>query len=391
MINFYNEAKMIKNEIIDLRRKLHSNPELGFEEFETSKFIKKFLRENNISFKVFAKTGVCGIITGEIIGNNKVVALRADMDALPLEEKNSCDYASNVIGKMHACGHDAHVSILLGTAKILNKYKGAFSGTIKLIFEPAEETVGGALFMIEEGVLQNPNVDAMIGLHVDETINSGTIMIKDDIVNAASNPFSIKITGAGGHGAYPHLAIDSILIASNIILLSQSIISREISPLSSAVITFGSINAGSASNIIPEEVFITGIIRTLGNREFVLERFKTIIDGICTSMRAVADIEIEYSYPCLLNNSNIVSLVKNSAVDILGRENVLVQEYPKMGVESFAYFANKVDSAFYFVGTKNESKNIIYPAHSPRFNIDEDILPSAVAIQCLSAFNYLTK
>lgn len=220
-MNFKNEAISIKNELINIRRTLHEHPEIGMEEYQTSKFIKNFLKNQGIEFKEVSKTGVCGIIRGtkkNDEGKEKTIALRGDIDGLPIVDKKVCDYSSKVNGKMHACGHDAHTTILLGAAKILNENKHLFSGNIKLLFEPAEETIGGARFMIEEGVLENPRVDCICGLHVEETLECGTIMLKGGVVNAASNPFTITIKGSGGHGAYPHTTVDPIVIASHIVL-----------------------------------------------------------------------------------------------------------------------------------------------------------------------------
>ncbi|MDU5230605.1 MAG: amidohydrolase, partial [Anaerococcus sp.] len=265
------EANHIKDELIEIRRTLHQYPELGFEETNTSKFIKDFLTKEGITFKEFAGTGVCGIIEGTKEGENKkVIGLRADIDGLPMQDKKSCSYASKISGKMHACGHDGHTTILLGAAKLLNKNKDKFNGTIKLIFEPAEETTGGARVMIEEGVLTNPNVDVMCGLHVEETLDAGMIMVRRGTVNAASNPFNITIKGSGGHGAYPDTAIDPIVMASHVVTSLQSIVSREIKPVNPAVVTIGSIHGGTAQNIIPNEVKLGGIIRTMTNedREF---------------------------------------------------------------------------------------------------------------------------
>lgn len=218
------EVISIKNEIINLRRMIHMNPELGFEEYETSKLIKKFLDKEGIPYETYAETGVCGVIKGNLqINKDRVIGLRADIDALPIEEKNKCNYISSVKGKMHACGHDAHTAILLGVAKILNNNREYFGGTVKLIFEPAEETVGGSKFMIKDGVLKNPDVDIMCGLHVDENIKCGQIEVKYGSVNAASNPFKIHVKGVGGHGAYPAASVDPIVIASNIVTSIQKI------------------------------------------------------------------------------------------------------------------------------------------------------------------------
>ena len=393
MKNFKLEADNIKDELKQIRRTLHQYPELGFEETNTSKYIKEFLTKEGIEYTEFAKTGVCGIINGTKESNNKVIALRADIDGLPIQDKKTCEYSSKVKGKMHACGHDGHTTILLGAAKILNKHKDEFSGIVKLIFEPAEETTGGAKVMIKEGVLENPKVDVMCGLHVEETIDCGSIMVRKGTVNAASNPFNITIKGAGGHGAYPDTAIDPIVIAGHVITSLQSIVSREIKPVNPSVVTIGSIHGGTAQNIIPSEVKMSGIIRTMTNedREFAKQRLKEIVNGICTTFRGSAEIEIEESYPCLYNDDDMVDLLEKSAIEILGAENVKLQKNPKLGVESFAYFANEVPSVFYFLGIRNEKKGIIHSAHNNLFDIDEDALPIGVAIQCEIALNYLTR
>lgn len=388
-----NEVISIKDEIIKLRRNFHMNPELGFEEYETSKFIKEYLDKEGISYESYAKTGVCGIIRGDLEEKkDRVIGLRSDIDALPIEEKNKCEYISTVKGKMHACGHDGHAAILLGVAKILNRNRELFGGTIKLIFEPAEETIGGARYMIEEGVLTDPNVDIMCGLHLDENINCGQVEVKFGAVNAASNPFKVEVMGVGGHGAYPSSAIDPIVISSNIINALQNIVSREVNPLNSAVITVGSIHGGTGANIIPEKVTLTGIIRTLNSedRQLVTRRVDEIAKGIGLTLRGKVKIEIEESYPMLINDKNSVNKLRHAAIKVIGEENVLEQEYPHMGVESFAYFANEIPSVFYFLGCRNEEKGIIHPAHSSLFDIDEDALMIGVAIQCQMVLDYLT-
>lgn len=389
-MDFLNKAMEIKEQLVGWRRHFHENPELGFEEFETSKTIKNFLRDEGIEFYEVAGTGICAIIKGK---GNKTIGLRADIDALPLEDKKSCEYTSKVKGRMHACGHDAHITILLGAAKILNNIKDELPGNVKLFFEPAEETVGGARFMIKEGVLENPSVDCVIGLHVDEGTESGKIGIKKGVVNAASNPFTIKIFGKGGHGAHPEDTIDPIVIASNIILSLQTIVSREIPPTDPAVITIGSIHGGTAQNIIPEEVTISGIIRTMRSehREYVKRRLVEVVEGISKAMRGSCEIKIEESYPCLYNNDRMVDLLQESAEGIIGKENIIQRENPSMGVESFAYFSMERPAAFYFLGVRNEERGIINPAHGSLFDVDEDALPIGVAIQCKAAFDYLSK
>ena len=393
MITFLEEANRIKDELITIRRDLHEHPELGFEEKRTSEKIKEFLTKEGIPYVEVAKTGVCGIIKGEKKDNNRVIGLRADMDALPIQDKKVCSYSSKVPGKMHACGHDAHTTILLGVARILNKNKRLFGGCVKLFFEPAEETVGGAPFMIKEGVLENPRVDAIVGLHVTEDLDYGKIRIKSGVVNAASNPYKIKIKGRGGHGAAPHTTIDPIVIASNVVMSLQNIVSREIAPVNPSVITVGSINGGTAQNVIPEEVEITGIIRTLTkeDREYVVRRFKELVTGICRGMRGECDIYIEEGYPCLYNNATMVERVKYVGKELLGVENVVEQKHPSMGVESFAFFAMERTSAFYYLGTGNRTKGTDKAAHSNLFDIDEDAIPLGVAMQCGIAYDYLTR
>lgn len=392
-MNLKNEVISIKDEIINLRREFHMNPELGFEEYKTSKVIKDYLDKEGISYESYAKTGVCGIIRGNLEKNKeRVIGLRSDIDALPIEENNKCEYTSTIKGKMHACGHDGHAAILLGVAKLLNRNRDLFGGTVKVIFEPAEETVGGARYMIEEGILNNPKVDIMCGLHLDENINCGQVQVKFGAVNAASNPFKIEVMGVGGHGAYPASAIDPIVISSNIINSLQNIVSREVNPLNSAVITVGSIHGGTGANIIPEKVTLTGIIRTLNkeDRHLVTKRVTEIAKGIGLTLRGKVKIEIEESYPMLINDKNSVNKLRNAAIKIIGEENVLEQEYPHMGVESFAYFANEIPSVFYFLGCRNEEKGIIHPAHSSLFDIDEDALIVGIAIQCQMVLDYLT-
>lgn len=366
MINFNKEANEIKDELIAIRRDLHMHPELGFEEVRTSGVIKEFLKENNIPYIEVAKTGVCGIITGTKDGEGKVVALRGDIDALPIQDMKSCEYKSQIPGRMHACGHDSHTTILMGAAKILNKYKDKFSGTVKLLFEPAEETTGGAPHMITQGVLENPRVDCIFGLHVDEETECGTIKIKKGVVNAASNPYNIKITGQGGHGASPHTTVDPVVIASHIVLALQTIVSREIAPVNPAVVTVGMLHAGTGQNIIPGEAKLSGMIRTMTkeDRKFAVRRLNEIVNGIAEMSRAKAEVEVFESYPCLYNDDDCVDLLMESASSVIGKENVLEQKAPKMGVESFAYFANERPSAFYFLGSGNKEKNTTQPAHS---------------------------
>ncbi|MBW9152065.1 M20 family metallopeptidase [Clostridium estertheticum] len=390
IVNFLNMAKNIESELIDMRRDIHQNPELGFDLFRTSQKVKDFLKAEGIEFYEVAQTGICAIIRGN---GKKTVALRADMDALPLQDKKVCDYSSKINGKMHACGHDAHTTILLGAARILNNMRDELKGNVKLFFEPAEETTGGSPLMIKEGVLEHPSVDAVIGLHVEEWLEAGTVGLKRDIAYAASNPFTIKIIGKGGHGASPHVTIDPIVIASNVIVALQSIVSREIPPTDPAVITVGSIHGGTAQNIIPEDVTISGIIRTMKSehREYINKRLVQVVEGIVKAMRGKCEIEIEESYPCLHNNDELSDMFENKSKELIGESNVYKLDQPTMGVESFAYFSMEKPSLFYFLGSGNKEKGIINPAHGSLFDIDESCLSIGVAMQCTLAYEFLLK
>ncbi|MEK6265928.1 MAG: M20 family metallopeptidase [Clostridium sp.] len=381
-------AENIHSQLIDIRRDLHKNPELGFDLFRTSQKVKEFLQAEGIEYYAVAGTGICAIIRGM---GEKTVALRADMDALPLDDKKTCDYSSEVKGKMHACGHDAHTTILLGAAKILNSMRDKIPGNVKLFFEPAEETTGGSRIMIKEGVLESPNVDAIIGLHVEEWLEAGTVGLKRGVAYAASNPFTIKIIGKGGHGARPHMTIDPIVIASSVITSLQNIISREIDPTEPAVLTIGSIHGGTAENIIPEEVIIAGIIRTTSseNREYLKTRLIQVVEGIVTSMRGKCEIDIVESYPCLYNNDKLAGMFEILASEVIGEDNVYKLENPTMGGESFSYFSMERPSLFYFLGSGNVEKGIVHPAHGNLFDIDESCLSIGVAMQCKLAYEFL--
>lgn len=389
-MDFYTGALNIKESLVKWRREFHMYPELGYEEENTSRAIKKVLEENEIEYYETAKTGICALIRGS---GFKTVGIRADIDALPLKDNKKCSYASKVSGKMHACGHDAHTAILMGTALMLNSNKGYLNGNVKLFFEPAEETTGGAKLMIKEGVLENPHVDGIIGLHVDENISCGKVGVKKGVVNAASNPFTIRIIGKGAHGARPHDSIDPIFIGSSVIMNLQSILSRELPPVEPAVVTIGSFHGGTAQNIIPEEVTISGIIRTMKTeyREYVIKRFKEIVKGIVTSLRGQCIVEIDESYPCLYNDDSMYNLFLKSSSKLIKEENVIKLDNPSMGVESFAYFSMERPAVFYYLGVRNEEKGIINAAHSCLFDIDEDSLPLGVALHCQLAYDFLNE
>ncbi|MGL5823124.1 MAG: M20 metallopeptidase family protein [Sarcina sp.] len=395
MIDFITEALLIKEDLLRIRRYLHLNPELGMKEVCTAEYIKSILDDMGIYYYTSFNTGIVGIIKGSYTTKNteKVIALRADMDALPIEEENNLSYKSQHKGIMHACGHDMHMAILLGAAKIINKYKDNFTGTVKLIFEPAEETIGGAKFMINEGVLKNPDVDIIVGLHVEETLECGKVSIKSGAINSASNPFKIKIIGIGGHGAYPHKTQDIIYISSILINLLQGIISREVDATDPAIITVGKIHAGSAGNIIPKELILEGIIRTASkeSRIYIIKKITKICEYLATLYEVKINLNLEDGYPVLINSNDATEQIINSANKLLKSENVIYKKNINLGVESFAYFSEQIKSVFYFLGAKPKDQDIVYPAHSSKFMLNEECLVIGSAMQAKIAIDYLTK
>lgn len=389
-INFLDEANKFKKDMTQLRRQLHMYPELGFEEYKTSDLIEKTLKSLKITTKKVAKTGVLGLLKGHKQG--KTIALRADIDALPIQDKKKVHYRSKRNGKMHACGHDAHTAVLLGAAMILSNIKDHLCGNVKFLFQPAEETDGGALPMIEEGVLENPKVDAIFGLHCDENIDCGKVGLKYGKANASSDMFEVNIIGSASHGASPHIGTDAIAISSQVINALQNIVSRTVDPIDSAVITIGLIRGGYKRNIIADNVYLEGIIRTLSpqTRIHVRKKFKKIVEGVTESMGAKANIKIIPSYPSLINNDKMVDFLKKNIESLLGKRCILVKQKPSMGVEDFAYFLEKVPGAFFYLGTRNKRKQIIHPAHSSLFDIDEDALPIGAAIHAKTAYEFLS-
>jgi amidohydrolase len=377
-------AKEISPWLSKVRRDFHMYPELGMEEFRTQRKICEYLDEFGISYKKMAKTGV----VGEIKGNNafKTIALRADMDALPILEKNNVSYKSQNNGVMHACGHDAHTTILLGVAKILSEKKDELRVNVRFIFQPAEETVGGAEPMIKEGVLEG--VNSIFGLHVSSLIEKGSVEYRYKEMNASSDNIGIEVQGISAHGAYPGDGVDAIVITAQLITAMQSIISR-IDARDSAVLTIGMIEGGNAHNIIADSVKLTGTLRILDPkvRELVKEKLKVLVETLPFSMGGKGILKIERGYSSLINDDTMVELIKKNAIDILGRENVLEKEKPNMGVEDFGYYLEKIPGAFFNLGVKNEKKQITALAHNEYFDIDEEALHLGVAIQILNVLS----
>lgn len=356
--------------MINLRETIHMYPEDGFSEFTTSKIIIEELEKLGIKVqKNVAKTGVVGLIEGKYQG--KTVLLRADMDALKIQEQADVEYKSKIDGMMHACGHDGHVAGLLGAAMILNELKDNLHGNVKLVFQPAEERDGGALPMIEEGVLENPKVDAAFAAHLWGYLNEGEVHLKEGPMMASPDIFNIKVIGKGGHGAVPQESIDPIVITCQIVNSLQTIVSRKINPLDPVVITCGRIQGGDCHNVIPNEVELEGTIRTFNEetRNWVPKVMEDLIRGITTSQGAAYEFKYEPKYPALINDKYMTSFAKESLKKVVGEENVFDLKEPNMGGEDFAYFAQKVPSAFIFVGiANNKSEPVIH--HNPYFKWD---------------------
>ena len=383
-------AQRVFNEVIANRRHLHAHPELSFCEYETSGFIKQKLGQMGISWMAMADTGIVAVIQGEI-ASQRVIALRADIDALPIAEANEVPYASQNTGIMHACGHDAHTSSLLGAAQILQSLKSKFAGTIKLIFQPAEEKLpGGASIMIKEGVLENPVPEAIIGQHVMPALECGKIGIREGRFMASMDEIFVKVRGKGGHGAQPHQNIDPVLITSHIIVALQQIVSRMADPMLPTVLSFGKVIANGAINVIPDEVYIEGTFRTLDEkwRDEAHVKIKTMAETIAKSMGGSCEFNIVRGYPPLVNEKRLTEHVRSFAEDYLGKENVLDLDV-WMAAEDFAYYSQAANSCFYLLGVGNKEKGITSSLHTPTFNIDENALTLSTGLMAYIALKQL--
>ncbi len=369
-----------RDELIALRRDFHMHPELGFEERRTSDIVRKYLENLGIKTKRMAKTGVVGYLDN---GGDKTIAIRADMDALPIQEENNVPYASTIPGKMHACGHDAHTAMLLVTAKILSQMK--FEGNIRFIFQPAEEGLNGARKMIEEGAIEG--VDSIIGLHVWANIPTGKIAITPGPVLANVDHFQIHIRGQGGHGASPHQTRDPIVASAQLISSLQSIVSRNVDPLKTAVVTVGKITGGTAFNIIPEEVIMEGTVRTYDEdvHKMVEKRIKEISRNVAKAYGCNARVKYKNLNYATINDESLAEIGKKVASQFLE----VLEGIRDMGGEDFSEYARIIPGLFVFLGTRNEEKGIVYPHHSPRFDVDEDALIYGVAFEVKMALELL--
>lgn len=384
-------AQEYHSEIISLRRQIHSNPELAFEEFETAALVAKFLKENGIECQEgIAKTGVVGLIKGKN-PDSKTIALRADMDALPIFELNDIDYKSKNEGKMHACGHDVHTSSLLGAAKILKTLSPEFEGTIKLIFQPSEEKYpGGAKVMIEEGVLENPKPDIIFGQHVYPELDAGMVGMKSGQYMASTDEIFLTIKGKGGHGAIPQKNIDPVLIASHIVVALQQIVSRNANPSMPTVLSFGRFIADGQTNVIPDVVKLSGIMRTFDEtwRAEIKKKVTEMSQLIAKSMGGECEVFIDQGYPFLVNDEKVTEKTRNFAKEFLGEENVKELEL-RTTAEDFAYFSQKVPGCFYRLGIRNVEQGIDSNLHTATFDVDESSLEIGMGLMAWLAVREL--
>lgn len=383
-------AQQIHSNVVENRRHLHANPELSFHEYQTSAFVAQKLDELGIEYRKMANTGLVALIKGAK-PSVSVVALRADMDALPIVEANDVVYKSKNPGVMHACGHDVHTSSLLGTAKILTDLKEEFGGTVKLIFQPAEEKLpGGASMMIREGVLENPKPDAVIGQHVMPMIEAGKVGFRSGKYMASTDEIYVTVHGKGGHGAQPQQNIDPVLITSHIIVALQQIVSRVADPKIPSVLSFGKVIANGATNVIPNEVYLEGTFRTMDEdwRGIAHQKMKKMAEGIAEAMGGSCDFNIVRGYPFLINEEKLTAELRAYAEEYLGKENVLDLDI-WMAAEDFAYYSQVSDACFYRLGTGNQERGITSSVHTPTFDVDENSLGLSTGLMTYIALKQL--
>ncbi len=379
--------------VIADRRHIHENPELGFEETETAAFVKERLESLGVEDirTGIAKTGVTALVKGTKPGPDKVVMLRADMDALPINQESDKEYISKNPGVMHACGHDAHTAMLMGAARILMERRDQFSGTVKLLFQPSEEANGGgAKPMIEAGVLEDPHVDAVFGQHLMSSIPTGQVGTRGGPVQASADEFIVKVQGKGGHGAMPHEAVDSIMVATDIISGLRSIVARNVDPLEPLVVSVCAIHSGKAYNVIPDVAEFGGTVRTFSdeNRDLAGARIREVAEGVASAQGATVQVTYERGYPPTVNDEEMAELAIKSLTKVVGEEG-MIEMKPIMPAEDMSYFLEERPGAYFMTGCRNEEKGIVWPHHHPKFDIDEDALGIGVAGLVQVAMDYL--
>jgi amidohydrolase len=374
-------AKQYAQETIDIRRHLHAHPELSYKEFQTSAFVQEKLKGLDIPFEIKATTGVVGVIRGKN-PEKRVIALRADMDALPIKEENAVPYKSQNEGIMHACGHDAHTSILLGASKILQELKSEWEGTVKIIFQPGEEkNPGGASLLIKEGVLHDPQPQAIFGLHVHPGLEIGKFSFRGGPSMASADEIYITVRGKGGHAANPHLTVDTILVASHIVVALQQVISRNKNPFTPSVLSISSFQGGYTTNVIPSEVKLMGTFRAIDEtwRFQAHKLIHRICKGIAQAMGAEIDVLVDVGYPVVINDEILYPVARKKAEEFIGKENVQETEV-RMGSEDFGYYTQEIPGCFYRIGVMNVAKGITSGVHTPTFNIDESAIEKGMGM-----------
>jgi len=394
MQSIANEVKDIQEDIVKWRRDLHQIPEVGLEVPKTAGYIAERLKEMGIEHKNnVGGHGVIGLIKGN--GEGKTILLGADMDALAIKEETGLPFASTN-GNMHACGHDSHAAMLLGAAKVLNKHRDSFKGNIKLLFQPGEEGPGGAKPMIEDGAMENPKVDAALALHIGvifKEVETGQVGVSYGNIMACLDRFKIKIIGKGCHGAMPNQGVDPITIAGQVISSIQTIVSREIKPTCPAVVTIGTLHAGTAYNIIPDFVEIEGTARALDQetRERIAASIESIVAGITKGMHGDYEYIYTFGYPPVVNDAEFTKGFVESAKKIVGEKDILELKEPTMGGEDMSYYLEMVPGTFFFLGGINEKKGITYPHHNSKFDLDEDVFWRGSALLAQGAIDWLNE
>lgn len=385
----YDIAKQMNESLIKTRRELHTIPETAFKEFKTSEYIQNRLKALGIPFEICAQTGVVGLIKGRHEG--KTILLRADIDGLPVNEESDVEFKSKHTGFMHACGHDVHTTCLLGAAEILNNMKNELHGNIKLVFQPAEEGVGGALPMINEGVMENPHVDACIAMHVEPFEKCGNIQIKSGSIMASPDDFELTVYGRGGHGAYPHLCVDPILIGSMIVNAYQTIVSRHFNPMTPCVVSVCSFNAGTCTNAIPDSAVLTGTARSLDKETraklaYLLEK---IACETAQSMGGSCKFEFKPLYPPTVNDDGMNEIIQKSAAMIPAINEVVELKEASMAGDDFAYFCDNAPSVYFKLGIGNDDESLNHPLHHSQFTVNENSIHIGTALIAQAAVNYL--